>query len=204
MSKLILCTSLVFAALLSLSSVQAEERADYGYPEFYDAYKLDTSKLNPEELAVYTKGYVGTGRYIAGGITGTVVGFGIGHAISGEYSSMGWVFTVGELAAYGLMLAGAVDTISDVDNYGSLQDVESSDGFGMMTLGAIAFIGFRVWEAIDVWVRPQDHNNRYRMLYWRLKNEKEGQKPNKVEDSAQILPFIDRSGRSSLGLVYRF
>ena len=99
------------------------------------------------------------GKYIAGGIVGTAVGFGIGHAIVGEYGSIGWVFTLTEsasflaiLVGYGLIVADAVDC---VDSYSSTcSESTPAAGLALVYGGALAMSGFHVWEVIDIWTRP--------------------------------------------------
>ena len=87
---------------------------------------------------------ISPGRYVAGGIVGTAVGFGIGHAISGEWTSTGWIFTVGEVAA----LTGA---------FGLSYVVAQEDkGAGVLVFvgGMLIAIGLNIWEIIDIWTRP--------------------------------------------------
>lgn len=35
---------------------------------------------------------------------------------------------------------------------------------GLLFLGVFGYVGFRIWEIIDIWVAPIEHNRRYRML----------------------------------------
>lgn len=180
----------------------AEGRDHQGYPEFYDAHTLDLSKLSPDEQALYARGHIGTGRYVAGGLVGSFVGFGAGHAVIGEYSNIGWAFTVGEAAGLAFLMSGVVSELSCLFSCGVEQ---SSSNNALIAVGAALFYGFRIWEIVDVWVRPTSHNDRYRMLYWRLKNDPARIEPKTKEgESTQILPYVDPAGRASLGLVYRF
>ena len=36
-------------------------------------------------------------RFIAGGVTGTVLGLGIGHGVQGRWNEKGWIFLLGGL-----------------------------------------------------------------------------------------------------------
>lgn len=78
-------------------------------------------------------------RFIAGGIVGTFIGFGSGHAIENRYEQKGWIFTASEgicvvalLASYILPLPAPVS-------------------FSLNLGGSFGFLGFRVWEIVDLW-----------------------------------------------------
>jgi hypothetical protein len=95
------------------------------------------------------------GNYIAGGIVGTVVGFGIGHGIQGRWSDGGWIFTVGDTAALGTYIAGLVIIVSDtnVDGSGPFVFTDGAPGHGvaLAVIGAIAYLGIHIWEIVDIW-----------------------------------------------------
>lgn len=59
----------------------------------------------------------------AGAGLGTVMGFGIGHAVQSRYTQRGWWFTVGEIGVWFVPGAGAL----------------------------VGFLGLKVWESWDVW-----------------------------------------------------
>jgi len=88
--------------------------------------------------------YHGAGRtnYIAGGIVGTIVGFGIGHAIQHRYNEMGWIFTISDTVSVGAIIAGSL--------IGSPRPL----GTFLWVSGVLLLVGFRVWQAIDLWVVP--------------------------------------------------
>ncbi len=79
-----------------------------------------------------------------GGLVGTFFGFGVGHAVIGEYGNMGWVFTVGELAGIGLMTGGYYLGISGDESF-------PKAGLGMILGGCLVTLGFRIWEIVDIW-----------------------------------------------------
>lgn len=83
---------------------------------------------------------VSRAQYIAGGVLGTLMGIGIGHAIQGRYMENGWLFTATQLgSAFSL-------------------GVFAGQGNEVWTgLSAITLIGFRIWELIDVWWLPSSH-----------------------------------------------
>jgi hypothetical protein len=175
--------------------------------DYYEAHKFDLSLLTPEERSVFSEGYIPQGRYIAGGLVGTFLGLGLGHAVVGKYGEMGWVFTVGELAALTLVGFGMAQGLGDIFTcWGSGCNNEASSGFGLMTAGMLAFYAFRLWEVIDVWVRPNSHNSRWRFLYQRLEYEHKKTQPQLPEDktTGQFLPLLDKKGTLSLGWVATF
>lgn len=92
--------------------------------------------------------------YAIGGILGTYpIGFGVGHAIQGRWTEKGWIFTTGEIVSLGLIIAGAVDCVND-DFNNSINGSNGSCNSGLLTAGVIGFVGFRLWEIIDVWLAP--------------------------------------------------
>jgi hypothetical protein len=111
------------------------------------------SEIDREILA---RGEYSRDVIISGGLLGTILGFGTGHAVQSRYAERGWIFTVGEL---GTLSAGGIGLVSCGDDLGGLG---CSVGVAVGTLAV--FAGFRVWEAIDVWAHPYAHNRRYREL----------------------------------------
>lgn len=138
---------------------------------------------------ILQRGEISTGRYIAGGVTGTILGFGIGQAIHGRYPERGWIFTAGELAASALILAGLVSC------YGDRPYEDSCSGAGLITAGALGYIGFRVWELVDLWAAPPDENNRYYELLRLQRKSRASQ--------FRVLPIFP-SGALGLGIAYNF
>jgi hypothetical protein len=87
---------------------------------------------------------ISKGKYIAGGIVGTAAGFGIGHAIQGRYGSKGWIFTVTEGIGLGLFY------------YSFYSLFTNPSMFAIQFYGGLAmFLGFHIWEIIDVWAAPK-------------------------------------------------
>ena len=83
---------------------------------------------------------ISTGQYVTGGILGTLIGLGVGHAIQERYTENGWLFTVSQL--------GSVFSLG----YFANQKNDLWTG-----LSALALIGFKIWELIDVWWLPSSH-----------------------------------------------
>lgn len=139
------------------------------FPVFGQANELprgvDLSRLSTDEIRIYQSGEISTGQLIGGGAIGTVLGFGLGHIVYEEYTHRGWIFTAGELgslmvASWGLANGIVNCTVGDKNGCGN--------GLGTYVLGAMGFIGFRIWEAVDVWTLPSDRNSRYRAIRSKL------------------------------------
>lgn len=125
----------------------------------HEISRRDYSNMSEEDRTILARGEISDTQYILGGVLGTYpLGFGIGHAIQGRYSDKGWIFTVGELGSLAVLMAGFGDCVSR-----SWSDSSGCNG-GLITLGAFGFLGFRIWEIVDVWATPLEINRRYRML----------------------------------------
>lgn len=113
-----------------------------------------TIQMSYEERELILRGEIDTGQFIVGGIVGTFFApFGIGQALQGRYSERGWIFTLGEGASIGLLIAGAIN-------------LDESDAANAMFVGGIlGLVGFRIWEVVDLWVGPALHNQRVRGVY---------------------------------------
>lgn len=143
-----------------------------------------------EERKILAQGEISQARYVIGGVLGTwPLGLGIGHAIQGRYTEKGWIFTVGELGSMAVMMAGVGDCIGRI---GSNDNCSNSGG--LILLGAMGFVGFRIWEIIDVWVAPGEHNRRYRELRSRANGEELTWRP--------ILNWDGRQGQLGVALTF--
>ena len=127
--------------------------------------KNQTRALTEDEQDILDEGEISKGAYIGGGITGSIVGLGIGHAIEGRYLPLGLIFTAGEIGAYALMVAGITNCI-DKSNFFNLSSSNASfqtcSTNSAFAIGLAGFVGLRVWEIIDLWVEPPIQNKRYR------------------------------------------
>ena len=88
-------------------------------------------------------------QYIAGGLLGTLSGFGIGHAIQGRWLEKGWIFT-----GLTLGLPFAVVPFTPTRR-GIKKDIIDLDK--LLLIATFAFLGLKVWEAVDVWSPPSDY-----------------------------------------------
>lgn len=120
--------------------------------------------------------YTSIGQYIAGGIVGSAVGYGIGHAIQGRYSDKGWIFTAGEVAGT-LVLISGMRTCTTY-NFFEFRNCDQ----GQINLGFGIFLGFHIWEIVDVWT---------------------GARPRSSEDSPSTY-FVPTSQGGQVAWIYRF
>lgn len=114
----------------------------------------ENALLSAEDQEVLRKGRIEQTPYLLGGTVGTLVGFGTGHAIQDRYMDRGWIFTAGELASALVFTAGSMKC-TDTESEGNCTKTNSA------ILGAIAFVGFKIWEIIDLWGTPPLQNRKY-------------------------------------------
>ena len=101
------------------------------------------------------------GKWLAGGLVGTFVGFGVGNAIQGNYMPRGLIFTASEAIGYGLYIAGIGSCVATIVNSATTftttsASVSSGCNGGLEAAGLILALGFHVWEIIDVWTAPHE------------------------------------------------
>lgn len=111
------------------------------------------ASLTDREREILRRGEISQTQYVLGGIFGTYPGFGIGHAIQGRYTEKGWIFTAGELGSVVALAAGIADCWNGHGYY-------SCNG-GLAFAGLAGYIGFRIWEIVDVWTTPREQNREY-------------------------------------------
>ena len=101
------------------------------------------------EAAVSSKPEISTGKYITGGILGSAIGFGIGHAVQGRYGSKGWIFTAGDTAGALFLSTGFVGCWTHKNDNGDYACTSSDTS--TLAVGYALSVGFHVWEIVDVW-----------------------------------------------------
>jgi hypothetical protein len=87
-------------------------------------------------------------RYAAGGVIGTIFSAGIGHMVVGEWTSIGWVFTLGEAVGVGILITGLYFTDDGSPNH------DMALGRGLVFGGLGVMLATWIWEKIDIWSRP--------------------------------------------------
>lgn len=130
-------------------------KAEKGYEIFLQDYAIPKNISENNNVSRYPANFyrqnndfmdkdrvtkISTGQYVAGGVLGTLMGVGIGHAIQERYTQNGWIFTATQLGS-GFM-------------YGLFAGQGNEIGAG---LSIISLIGFRIWELVDVWWLPSSH-----------------------------------------------
>lgn len=128
--------------------------------------KIPYSSLTPAEVQILKDGEISHDAHVAGGIIGTIFGLGIGQAIQGRYWPSGFVITAGEIGSFALLIAGANDCLPK--QFGDPAPKQCHGDY--IAAGLLAYLGFRVFELIDVWAAPDRINRRY----WDLKDRVEG------------------------------
>ncbi len=113
--------------------------------------------LTQEEREIFWQGEISPAQTIGGGLVALWFGFGVGHAVQGRYSDTGWMFTLGEAGALGLVFVGAVQLANN--------DLRRNNSGETLLIGGLLSFGIlRVWEIVDTLVGPRSHNRRYRAL----------------------------------------
>lgn len=94
-----------------------------------------------------------------GATIGTVIGFGLGHAIQGRYMDSGWKWTLGEIGT--TVLASSTSSSDCSDGLpdpvsGTIKKICVPNGKDPnIALGTILFwLGVRVWQSYDLWSYP--------------------------------------------------
>jgi len=113
------------------------------------------TRLSDRDVEILQRGPYDTGEIVGGGLLGTVVGFGMGHAAQERWRETGWIFTAGESISIVALAGGAAACSSkdddDDDDDGLMVFSESAGcvlAVGLVTGGV--FLAFRVAELIDV------------------------------------------------------
>ncbi|MBA3499447.1 MAG: hypothetical protein M4D80_38270 [Myxococcota bacterium] len=153
--------------------------------------------LTPEEHELLMDGEISSGQHIGGGVAALFLGFGVGQAVQGRWSDTGWIFTLGEAASFAVLIGGMVRTFDDCQLDGQ-DNCDHSDGPPLMIAGLIGFTVFRIWEIVDAFGGPTDHNRRVRELKFRMGV------PVRVGD--RFMPYVNktRDGGGVAGLQLRF
>ena len=162
MLRLALCSTFILAAVVPSSAVaQPGQWTPTQAP-------APAVQLTPEEHEILQRGEISIGKRIGGGIVGTAVGYGIGHAVQGRWSETGWIFTLGEGTALTVFMVAFSSCIA-ADFEGRAHE----DRCAASLIGSgVALLGFRIWEIVDVWTGPSKHNRKVREL-----KQRTGQQP---------------------------
>ena len=100
----------------------------------------------PEETQALAA--ISTVRYIAGGLTGTFLGFGLGHKLQGRWHDSGGAFTLSEILV-GLGMLGVMQECRSFDD----AEFQSRCWERYLPYSA-TFLSLRIAEAVSVWKPP--------------------------------------------------
>jgi hypothetical protein len=124
---------------------------------------LERGKIS--DLAYFSGAVIGTGGWAVPATIGGGPGlgaqallyptFGIGQAIQGRFTDGGWIFTIGETATIAMMAPSA----ACID--GGCHSQHATLDNAVFLAGFIGYVGFRVWEVLDLWITPPSRNRRY-------------------------------------------
>lgn len=120
-------------------------------------------KLTDEEDIIQKEGPISRDRYILGGVMGTTIGFGTGHAIVGKWKEMGWLYTLAETGFLGMMMIGYKKSIIDTVETGFNGNFDGPS-YGLMITGYLGFFLTKMGETYDIWNRPHEHNKTYKKV----------------------------------------
>ncbi len=141
--------SVFLLSLFMTNNLKAEELNANGGSE-------GKTQIQIEDEMIQDIGRTSMPAYIAGGVLGAGMGFGIGHAIQSRFTEKGYIFLTGELLATTAMVGMFSDCAFSL---GSRCRSDSSQ------IGAVwLFVGLRIWEAIDLWYTPISINRRLEEL----------------------------------------
>lgn len=90
----------------------------------------------------------------SGALVGTILGFGVGHAIQGRYLKDGWKWTAGDVAVIGAMSVAA----SKCDNTQPTDRCDSGSAGGALVLG---WLGLKIWQSVVLFKYANRNNNIY-------------------------------------------
>ncbi len=160
-------------------------------------------ELKDQEEKVLAIGETSTTQYVAGGVTGTLLGFGIGHAVQGRYTYDGWKFTLGQGVALTAVVVGATGCVNNA--FDSETKGCSGVNEGLLFGGLVTLFAFRIWELIDIWATPPSYNRMHRDLEKYIQEQEAQRGGAKVKASLHLNPVIEpNTGRAGLGLQLRF
>ena len=151
--KILLCSAICMFGMSGLAKAESDDAARQNMPADEIEADLDVREDSDARQELDLR------RYVVGGVLGTVLGFGIGHAVQGRYSAdYGWLYTAGELSGWVVLGAGFAKAAkcTEEEYLDDLRDrcLRTS---GLMALtGYLLFAGLKITETITVWLPSTD------------------------------------------------
>ncbi|HUQ07062.1 MAG TPA: hypothetical protein VM261_31435 [Kofleriaceae bacterium] len=121
-------------------------------------------QLTVDEQRLLARGIISPGEHFGGALVSFFLGFGTGQAVQGRWTDIGWVFTVGEAASIAAIVIGVGNELEDC----AFDEYCDDDNDGLIAIGVIGIVGFRLWEIVDAFAGPSSHNRKVRDLHMRL------------------------------------
>ena len=127
-------------------------------------------QLTQDEAELLETGYISQGQHIGGGVAALFIGWGVGQAVQGRWHETGYIFTLGEPAAFGVILYGASLYLHDCPLFVETEPTscQHPHGVGLFWGGLVALSALRIYEVYDAFAEPPEHNRRLRALRTRL------------------------------------
>ena len=143
----------------------------FAIDELYEQALKKNIQLSDDEKTTLSNGELGTGRYITGGVVSTALGFGVGHAIQGRWTSKGWIYTTGEALSVTALTIGMANCMGEVLGraIGGQQPLGCSSS--MLTVGYFGYMGFKIWEIVDSWRGGYVQMDQYDALKRKIQND---------------------------------
>jgi hypothetical protein len=160
---LVLCTSSV-AAQPGAAPPPPQQPPVYYPPPPYQPAPPPPIQLTVDDQRLLARGIISPEAHFGGALVSFFLGFGTGQAVQGRWTDTGWIFTVGEAASIAALIIGIGNEIDDC----AFDDYCDDDNDGLIAVGVIGLIGFRVWELVDAFAGPSSHNRKVRDLHMRL------------------------------------
>jgi hypothetical protein len=180
------------------------QQAPYPYPQqpgYAYAPPRQPVALSADDDELLRAGPIPDTQMLGGGMAAVFLGFGTGQIVEGRWTDTGWLYTFGEAAGIGVVIAGAVQQVNACPVFGdpNSSGCNSNRGVGLIVGGAIALTGLRIAEIVDAFVAPGKHNARLRDLRGRL-----GMPPD--PQIGMIVPYVAPSANGGAvgGFTVRF
>jgi len=118
----------------------------------------DIQPIDPSPyILIQPEGTISPSRYIAGGLVGSIIGFGVGHSISHTWKNWGWLFTAADLAI-------AVPFIHGFTATDDTPWVGSRSYNTWIEISKYAYLPLKIVQMADLWIRPKVSRKKVRQL----------------------------------------